>query len=738
MPDEATIVALSHEDLVKLVLKLYQENQKQAQENQALRQQIEELTRKQHRSATPFSKGKPKADPKPPGRNPGQGPFTRRSAPPPESYTTITDVLIQTSRCPSCGGALKALEPELVTITDLEELPRPTVLAWRIGRAHCCGCARHVRAQHAEVAADQRGATAHQMGRRLLAVGHWLHYSLGVPQRKLPGVFRERFGVKLTQSALRQSAQRLTDGLLSGVYESLRKELSQSRHVHSDDTGWSIKGKSAWLMGFSNATTVVYQIRWRHRSQELQEIIGEKFQEVLSSDRFGSYNAAALAGVRQQKCLAHIQRNIPEHLQTKRGRSCWFAEELRKIFGEALALWHRYHDESSQTEQGLIQREAERLRHHLRDWRLVDPGNQRLLDGLGWHDDRGNLLRFLDDWRIPPTNNQAERDLRGAVIAPKVSHCSASDSRAESRSVLMSIFATLKRRGVPSMVGAFCQVIATGLLPGLTTTWASLLANQVLNFQKNQKTFHMKNVITIPVVFAFAFMIWAFNLIPGSYNDFNGTIDSIHQISMSLYIEHGDSVKGHYFYNENEIKIPIKGIFSDSSIELNEFGIDGNVRALFKGKISKDKTHYITGVWNELVSGQSLSFSLSARSTVRATWGHRYESIGAEDDTEVEEFAKKIKRSILDNDFEWLSGHVAYPIAISINGNRKKITNRQAFKKYFPITLNSKIIERIRTLPTTDLFVTDNGATIDNGQIWIDYTPQKNNEDELLIIAINY
>jgi len=34
----------------------------------------------------------------------------------------------------------------------------------------------------------------------------------------------------------------------------------------------------------------------------------------------------------------------------------------------------------------------------------------------------------------------------------------------------MSVFATLKRRGVPSMVDTFCQVIATGLLPGPTTT----------------------------------------------------------------------------------------------------------------------------------------------------------------------------------------------------------------------------------------------------------------------------
>ena len=55
---------------------------------------------------------------------------------------------------------------------------------------------------------------------------------------------------------------------------------------------------------------------------------------------------------------------------------------------------------------------------------MSDADNWRLQNELGWHDDRGNLLRFLDDPSIEPTNNRAERALRPAVIARKVSHCS--------------------------------------------------------------------------------------------------------------------------------------------------------------------------------------------------------------------------------------------------------------------------------------------------------------------------
>ena len=58
----------------------------------------------------------------------------------------------------------------------------------------------------------------------------------------------------------------------------------------------------------------------------------------------------------------------------------------------------------------------------LRPRELSDRDNQRLLNELGRHHERGNLLRFLyEPQTLEPTNNAAERALRPAVIARKVS-----------------------------------------------------------------------------------------------------------------------------------------------------------------------------------------------------------------------------------------------------------------------------------------------------------------------------
>ncbi len=114
--------------------------------------------------------------------------------------------------------------------------------------------------------------------------------------------------------------------------------------------------------------------------------------------------------------------------------------------------------------------ESERLKRevslHLRGRQMPDPDNQRLLNELGRHNDRGNLLRFLDDPRIEPTNNRAERALRGAVIARKVSHCSKTYEGAEAYSAFTSVIRTLARKvDGDTLLDALCDVFGGAPVP---------------------------------------------------------------------------------------------------------------------------------------------------------------------------------------------------------------------------------------------------------------------------------
>ena len=349
--------------------------------------------------------------------------------------------------CPGCGGVLEQEGVDVAYVTDIPAMPRPQVTEYRVQVCRCRGCGRRVRGRHAEVGADQYGASAHRMGRRVMAAAHVLHYGVGIPVRRVPSVLRALTGVELSQSAITQDALRRARGAVGDAYRRLRESVRESAVVHTDDTGWRVDGEGAFLMAFETDDATVYQVRGRHRNEEVREVVPGDYAGVMVTDRARSYDARALSGVRQQKCLAHVLRSISEVVQTKVGRGRSFGKRLSELLRETMEL----RESERRGEMADYAGEKERLRrevsHHLRDRPMPDRDNLRLQNELGWQDDRGNLLRFLDDPGIEPTNNRAERALRGAVIARKVSHCSRNEAGADAFSAFTSVIRTLYRNG---------------------------------------------------------------------------------------------------------------------------------------------------------------------------------------------------------------------------------------------------------------------------------------------------
>jgi hypothetical protein len=444
---------LSREELLVLVAELQRQIAALTATNEALRAEIDQLKRGGKRQAAPFSKGTHVTDPKPPGRKPGAGTFCYRAAPPPEAITEPpVDVPVMGDACPTCGGPLEETHVDLAYITELPERPRPTVTQYRVHVCRCTVCGHQVRGHHPEVASGQYGATAHRVGARVMAAAHALHYGIGIPVRKVPAVLAVLTGVRLTQGALTQDALRRAAGAVGIAYAQLRAMVPETPVVHTDDTGWRVGGEPAHLMAFETEAATVYQIRPRHRHEEVQEVIPADYAGVMVTDRGRSYDAQAFDGVDQQKCLAHMLRSISDVVERKSGRARDFGGQLKAVLQEALALWHRQREApvaDFKVEAEALQAE---LTYQLRDRRLKDPDNQRLLNELGWHHDRGNVLRFLTDPRIEPTNNRAERALRPAVIARKVSHCSKNGAGAHSFAAFTSVVRTLAKQRVDSLV----------------------------------------------------------------------------------------------------------------------------------------------------------------------------------------------------------------------------------------------------------------------------------------------
>src|SRR4051794_5183415 len=99
-------------------------------ENERLRGQLETARRAGKRQAGPFAKGEPKANPKRPGRKPGQdyGTKAHRQPPAPEQIDEVHEAPLPTA-CPDCGRtARRNARGQAIPGRDPPQAPAPAVL----------------------------------------------------------------------------------------------------------------------------------------------------------------------------------------------------------------------------------------------------------------------------------------------------------------------------------------------------------------------------------------------------------------------------------------------------------------------------------------------------------------------------------------------------------------------------------------------------------------------------------
>ena len=195
------------------------------------------------------------------------------------------------------------------------------------------------------------------------------------------------------------------------------------------------------------ATTIVYRIGSR-RKEELTALIGEAFLDWLVTDGYGAYRDHP----RRQRCLAHLIRKALALAEGYSGDGAGFGRDLVR---DLRRLIERVHDRA---DADALERLTIRIKGNCQGNRHEIEQKVRDLAGEILNDWRA-VIAFVSDPNLPPTNNDAERALRHAVIARRISFGTRTDEASRFYAAGLSVIDACRKRGVDPWAYA-CNLIA--------------------------------------------------------------------------------------------------------------------------------------------------------------------------------------------------------------------------------------------------------------------------------------
>lgn len=425
------IIALTLENVrLQQQLKSAQASQRQLEER------LEQLQQQAHRQAAPFRRPEAQRNPHParPGRKAGHaGSFRPRPA------VIDEEVHVALKNCPHCGGAVCDKRQLVQYIEEIPEV-RPRVTQLTTQEGWCAHCQQAVYSTHPLQTGRAGGAAAVQLGPRALALACDLNKARGLSMRQTVAILGEHFGLKLSAGGLALLVQRV-GRKLQPQHEQRALELRQSAVVHADETGWWVGGPGWWLWVFATAQSTLYVVRQSRAAAVALEVLGEDFSGVLVSDCLAIYDDL---NPLQQKCYSHHLKAVSEALESLGAGTSDYLLQVQALLRTALRL-KALQEPSSQERFALCLNTLKTRAHALLDTprapRLEEKVRKRL-----WKQ-RDHLFTFLERAEVPATNNLAERQLRPAVIARKISCGNKTEEGARAWAVLASRVATCRQIG---------------------------------------------------------------------------------------------------------------------------------------------------------------------------------------------------------------------------------------------------------------------------------------------------
>lgn len=342
------------------------------------------------------------------------------------------------TQCLDCGRRLAKEQDAAPIRHQVVELPviKPEVTEHRLHRIACpCGrvtCARL-----------PLGVPSGMCGPRLMAFIALLTGFFHVSRRQAHLLLSDVLGIAISIGAISRVEERVSNAIATPVQQ-VHDHVLRQKAKHVDATTWRERGEHRVLWTIATNSATVFQIVADGARATLQKFL-KKVRGVLITDRGTQFGFWAMD--RRQICWAHLLRKFVAFSEHSEPTAAALGDSLLLLTQSVFHEWHRIRDGTSSRAD--FHRHSLALRVYIETW--LERGVALEIRGVSGScadilAHRAALWTFADECGVEPTNNEAERELRGFVLWRK--RCFGSQSERGNRFAerIMTVTHTLRKQ----------------------------------------------------------------------------------------------------------------------------------------------------------------------------------------------------------------------------------------------------------------------------------------------------
>lgn len=356
--------------------------------------------------------------------------------------------------CPDCGRKLG--KPAVSYTRQTIDIPpaKVEIIEHVICKRWCFGCKKRF-----SPAVNLKDTVVGQqrIGIRLMSIIAMLKEACRQPLQTIQSYLEILYNFHLSQGAIINILHKTAEkGKLT--YDGLLKKIRESNLVFADETGGRENGINGYNWSFSNKNTHFLLYRKSRGKQVVDEVLGDDFEGVLSTDFYAAYNT--YSGF-HQRCWVHLLGDISDldDLYPGDKEVDKWARQVHAIYEEAKA----YTGPPDNLPDGVREQERINKQSYFEDkLRIIcaplvktDKPMSILCSRIIKH--LQELFVFVRFEGIPPDNNAAERILRHTVVKRKIFGGTRSAKGSETNSILTSLFDTWKLQNKNPLIQ--CQLL---------------------------------------------------------------------------------------------------------------------------------------------------------------------------------------------------------------------------------------------------------------------------------------